>query len=637
MSESFYITTPLYYVNDEPHIGHAYTTVLADVISGYHRLFGEEVHFLTGTDEHGQKVADASKALNRTPLEHCDITSKRFLDVWEKLGIKNDDFIRTTEPRHEKVVKDILQQLFDKGDIYKKEYEGWYSVFEEQFFTEKDLVDGKDPIGGRPVEKIKETNYFFRMSNYQEWLIDHYTKHPDAVLPSFRLNEVLGFLKQPLNDLCISRPKSRLSWGIEIPWDTEYVTYVWFDALLNYYSATLTPPDGTSPKWPADYHLIGKDILTTHAVYWPTMLHAAGLEPPKHILAHGWWLSKDSSKMSKSKGNVVKPLDLVDVYGVESFRYFLMRDMVLGQDASFSEEMIIKRLNSDLANDLGNLLNRITKLIEQNFDGVIPEIEWNDEDKLIELAGFTNTKVHRLIDDLQIHAAIEETLQFVRAINKDITVAEPWKTVKTDKAAAGEALAKAAEGIRIAAIMLSPVMPENMKELLSRLGITDSDDVSWETAIWGDSLSGRKVAHGDPMFPRYKMPKPVQDQPKEKKAKKQDKNQEKKIDGLVTFDQFKEVELKTAKILEAEPVDKSDKLMKLQIEVGDEKRQLVAGIKQFYSADELVGKTIVIVANLKPAKIFGIESQGMLLAMRDGDNLTVLSPDAEVKSGIRLS
>ncbi len=637
MKKSFYITTPLYYVNDEPHIGHAYTTVLADVLAGYHRLFGEDVHFLTGTDEHGQKVADASALLDRTPLEHCDITSKRFNAVWDKLGIKYDDFIRTTEPRHEKVVKDILTQIYDNGDIYKKEYEGWYSVFEEQFFTEKDLVDGKDPIGRRPVELIKETNYFFKMSKYQDWLIERYESDPDSVVPSFRRNEVLGFLKKPLNDLCISRPKSRLSWGIEIPWDSDFVTYVWFDALLNYYTATLSPPEGKEVEWPADYHLIGKDILTTHSIYWPSMLHAAGLEPPKHILAHGWWMSDDASKMSKSKGNVVKPLDLADVYGSEPFRYFLMRDMVLGQDANFSEAAVVKRLNSDLANDLGNLLNRITKLITNNLDSTIPNVEWDDEDKLIELAGHTATKVHRNIDKLQIHAAIEETMQFVRAINRDIANAAPWNLVKTDLKAAGEVLTKAAESIRVSCVMLSPIMPELTSAILARLGVK-AENLQWDDSTWGSSLFGNTVTHGEALFPRYKMPKveETQKQPK----KKQDNKKEQKADvgeSLITFDQFKGIDLRTAKILEAEPVDKSDKLMKLQIDLGDEKRQLVAGVKEFYSAEDLVGKTVIVVANLKPAKIFGIQSNGMMLAMRDGDNLTIVSPDSDMKPGIRLS
>ncbi len=640
MSKPFYITTPLYYVNDEPHIGHAYTTVLADTLARYHRLFGDDVHLLTGTDEHGQKVEAAAKKLGRTPQEHCDITSKKFDDVWMKLGISYDDFIRTTEPRHKKVVCDILQQIYDAGDIYKKEYEGWYSVFEEQFFTEKDLIDGKDPIGGRPVELVKETNYFFKMSKYQDWLIQHYEDNPDAIVPSFRRNEVLGFLSQPLNDLCISRPKSRLSWGIEIPWDSDYVTYVWFDALLNYYTATLVTPDGKDVSWPADFHLIGKDILTTHAVYWPTMLKAAGLDIPRHILAHGWWLSKDASKMSKSAGNVVKPFDLVDVYGSDPFRYYLMRDMVVGQDSNFSEETVIKRLNSDLANDLGNLLNRVTKLLTQHFDGIVPEVVWDEEDPLIELSKATTHKVRQLINDLQIHSAIEETLQFVRAINRDITEAAPWTTVKTDKEQAGRDLARAAEGLRIAAVLLSPVMPVMIPEVLTRLGVTDADSVSWDSVEWGESLAGKSAAYGDALFPRYQKliqqeTKPtVKQQPKkEKKAKVAEETG----DGLISFNQFKQIDLRTAVVLEAEPIEDTDKLMKLKIDLGTEQRQLVAGIKQNYTPEQIIGKTIIVVANLQPAKIRGVESNGMLLAVREGDELRLLTPNDQVSPGLRVS
>ncbi len=329
MSKQFYLTTPLYYVNDEPHIGHAYTTILADVLARYHRLFGDDVHFLTGLDEHGQKVAAAASKLKRNPQVHCDEMVKIWKDVWEKIDISYDDFIRTTEPRHERVVAEILNNIYQKGDIYREQYEGWYSVFEERFFTEKDLVDGKDPLHGRPVERISETNYFFRMSKYQDWLIDYYNNHPDAVVPEFRLNEVLGFLRNPLGDLCISRPKSRLTWGIPIPWDDEYVTYVWFDALINYYSATVAPPDNLQVKWPAQVHLIAKDILTTHAVYWPIMLHAAGFDPPERILSHGYWLAKDDAKMSKSVGNVIRPFDLASRYSSDALRYVLMREMVV--------------------------------------------------------------------------------------------------------------------------------------------------------------------------------------------------------------------------------------------------------------------------------------------------------------------
>ncbi len=636
MAKKFYLTTPLYYVNDEPHVGHAYTTVLAEVITGFHRLFGEDVHFLTGTDEHGQKVADAAAKLGKTPQEHCDITSQRFSSIWDQLDIKYDDFIRTTEPRHKKIVNEILTKIYEQGDIYQQEYEGWYSVSEERFFTEKDLVDGKDPISGRPVTKIKEMNYFFKMSKYQDWLIDHYEKNPDAVLPHFRLNEVLGFLKQPLGDLCISRPKSRLSWGIPIPWDEDYVTYVWFDALLNYYTATVSPPEGKKPEWPADYHLIGKDILTTHAVYWPIMLHAAGLEPPRHILAHGWWLAKNNEKMSKTAGNVVKPLDLSTRYGSEAFRYVLMREMVVGQDATLSEESFVKRVNSDLANDLGNLVNRLTKLVTQNFEGVIPEYELEDENEVFEQAGRTAYEVRKKIEDLHIHSAIEEILQFVRAINRYVAVNEPWKAVKTDKESAGSVLAIAIEGVRIASVLLSPIMPNKTAELLVRIGINGNDGYKWDDVTWHKDDASRKVIHGDAIFPRIDAKKLAKSMEKQKPEKKR-VEAEKTGDEFVDFNDFKKIQLKTAKVLEAERVPDTDKLMVLQIEVGDEKRQIIAGIAQHYSVEEIVGKTIIIVANLKPAKIRGVESNGMLLAVHDDDKLRLITADSEVKSGLRLS
>ncbi len=638
MKKTFYLTTPLYYVNGEPHLGHAYTTILADVITRYHRLFGEQVHFLTGTDEHGQKVATAAQQAGRKPKEHCDLLANMFMEVWQKLGIRYDDFIRTTEPRHKEVVREILNSVYKKGDIYQKEYEGWYSVYEERFFMEKDLIDGKDPIGHRPVESIKEINYFFRMSKYQDWLIDHYTKNRDAVIPEFRLNEVLGFLRQPLGDLCLSRPKSRLSWGIPIPWDDDYVTYVWFDALINYYSATVHPPRGKSPQWPADFHLIGKDILTTHAVYWPIMLHAAGLEPPRHILAHGWWLAKDSEKMSKSAGNVVKPLDFADRYGTDTFRYVLMREMVIGQDASLSEESYIKRVNSDLANDLGNLVNRVTQIQSKYFPDMCLHLENTEEVEICELAKSTTAEVRKKLEDLQIHAAIEEILQFIRAINRDFTAAEPWRTAKSDPASAAGTIASALEGIRIAGVLLSPIIPEKVKVLMERIGAAKISGFIWEDVEWSATQRNKPALFGDPIFPRLELVEKKEPTTKELAQKpKQETISQTEEKKYVTIEQFRELDLRTAKILTAEPVPKTDKLMQLTIDVGGEIRPLVAGIAQHYSPEQLVGKTIIIVANLQPAKIRGIYSEGMLLAVHDVDSLRLLTPDGEVSVGCRIS
>ena len=435
----FYISTPIYYVNDKPHIGHAYTTILADVLSRYHRESGDDVFFLTGLDEHGQKVQQAAAEKKISPKSHCDEMAPRFINLWKDLHISNDDFIRTTETRHVKVVQSILKKVYENNDIYEDEYEGFYSVSEERFITDKEANSGDF----RDIKRIKEKNYFFKMSNYQESLIDHINKNPSFIQPVHRKNEVLGFLKQPLGDLCISRPKSRLSWGIELPFDEKYVTYVWFDALINYVTATGYGTDDNSYNnwWPCSCHLIGKDILTTHAVYWPTILMSAGIPLPQSIFAHGWWLS-GKSKMSKSIGNVVNPLDLIKDYGVDSVRYYLMREMVLGQDASFTMESFIKRYNSDLANDLGNLVGRITTLIERHFAGCIPEglgLEQAEKD-LIKSSDELHDVVSKNISLMRLSEAVEEIMQFVRSINRYMERSEPWKLAKNNIDKAGTVL-----------------------------------------------------------------------------------------------------------------------------------------------------------------------------------------------------
>lgn len=432
-TENFYVTTPIYYVNDKPHIGHAYTTVLADVLARYHRSLGDETFFLTGTDEHGQKVEKAAAARHLDPKAHCDEMVLRFQSLWERLGITNDRYIRTTEEFHKRVVRQILQELFDRGEIYKAEYTGWYCVGCERFFTEKDLVDGKCPDCGREVSAIVESNYFFRMSSYREWLIEYIETHPDFIQPSFRANETLGFLRKGLGDLCISRPKSRLSWGIELPFDPDYVCYVWFDALINYISGVgYLQDDAMFEKWwPASYHLIGKDILTTHSVYWPTMLKAIGLPMPKTIFAHGWWLT-GSTKMSKSLGNVINPMDMVDRCGVDAFRYFLMAEMSPGNDANFTEESFVARYNSDLANDLGNLLSRVLKMTLRSTDGVIPPpgAPTADEEEL-------NSEVSAAIDAMETSLAalkfdqgIAAAMNAVRAGNRYMEKTAPWTLAK---------------------------------------------------------------------------------------------------------------------------------------------------------------------------------------------------------------
>jgi len=495
MNKSFYITTPIYYVNDIPHIGHAYTTILADVLSRYQKQLGNDSFFLTGLDEHGQKVQDAATKRGIDPTDHCDEMSKRFTSLWERLHISNDDFIRTTENRHKNVVKEILKIVYNAGDIYEDEYEGLYSVSEERFITEKEADTGQF----RDIKKLKEKNYFFRMSKYQKALIAHINSNPKFIQPDHRKNEILGFLKQPLNDLCISRPKSRLSWGIELPFDSGYVTYVWFDALINYITAPGFLDDNISfdKYWPANMHLIGKDILTTHTVYWPTMLMSAGIELPKTIFAHGWWLMGDE-KMSKSSGNVINPMDLIDDYGVDPVRYYLMREMVLGQDANFTLKSFVNRYNSDLANDFGNLLSRISTLINKNYDGYIPKVSsLGDEEKRlksisIELVKKFDNNMLRM----SINEAIEETLQFVRNINRYFEHMAPWKLVKEDLKSAGTVLYTGAEALRICAVLLSPIMPQRIQILLSVLN-TESVDRNW-----GGLKSGTRLGEHKPLFPR---------------------------------------------------------------------------------------------------------------------------------------
>ena len=497
MSKTFYLTTPIYYVNDKPHIGHAYTTILADVLARYHRNAGRETFFLTGLDEHGQKVQQAAEDRGIEPQQHCDEMAPRFIDLWEKLHISYDDFIRTTENRHKKIVQMFLQKVYDAGDIYEDEYEGLYSVSEERFITEKEAESDEF----RDIKKLKEKNYFFKMGKYQDALIDHIKSNPKFIQPEHRKNEILGFLRQPLNDLCVSRPKSRLNWGIELPFDKEYVTYVWFDALINYITAPGFGKDHESfdKWWPVSYHLIGKDILTTHAVYWPTMLMSANIELPQSIFAHGWWLMGES-KMSKSIGNVINPMDLIDDYGVDPVRYYLMREMVLGQDSNFTMESFIQRYNSDLANDFGNLLSRVSTLMKKNYDGRIPDPgELSEAELRIKTEGESLCgTVNGMIKNMRLNEAIENTMQYIRSVNKYMEENAPWKLVKEDKSAAGKILYTAGEALRLGAVLLSPVMPNRTAILLDALNAPGVD------LSWGGLKPGETLKDHEPLFPRVK-------------------------------------------------------------------------------------------------------------------------------------
>lgn len=636
--KKFYITTPIYYVNDVPHIGHAYTTIAADVAARFKRLEGYEVFFLTGTDEHGQKVQEAAQNLKVDPQQHVDKLHQRFKELWVKLNISNSDFIRTTEERHKVLVCNILQTLFDKDEIYRDSYEGWYCTPCERFWTEKDLQEGDCPECRRKVEKIKEHNYFFRMGKYQEWLVDKIKSEPNFILPASRRNEVLGFLEKPLEDLCISRPKSRLPWGIPLPFDEEYVTYVWFDALINYISIHGSLDEiRASGYWPADHNMVGKDILTTHAVYWSTMLKAIDLEPPKNIFAHGWW-TVNGQKMSKSLHNVVEPNELADQFGVDVIRYFLLREVPFGLDGDFSHKALIGRLNSDLANNLGNLLNRTVNMMKKYFNGTIPTPATpGDEDSVLEgKAREVVDEVRRLYDELAFNKILQKIWELVDTTNQYIDKTGPWNLAKTDegKERLKTVMYNAAESLRILGVLLFPFMPKSCESLMLQLGVEKTIEEQGMRSLdnWGSLPSDTKTQKAKQLFPR------IEDKQAAKILAELEapKNDNKDDSGKITIDEFMKVDLRTGKILEAEKVKKSKKLIQLKVDIGTETRQILAGIAESYEPEKLIGRTVVIVANLKPAKLMGIESQGMVLAASNDGTILLAGFDQEPGQGIQV-
>ena len=624
-TRTFYLTTPIYYVNARPHAGHAGTTIMADAMCRYRRLAGDRVYLLTGTDEHGDNVARSAARAGVTPQGWADEIAGAFKDTWRRLGITNDDFIRTTEPRHATVVRRILQDLWDKGEIYFGEYGGNYCFGCERFYTDKEVVDGKCPDHQTALTFIKENKYFFRMSRYQEWLIQYIEEHPGFIQPERYRNEVLGFLREPLQDLSISRPKSRLQWGISLPFDDQYVTYVWFDALINYLSA-LGYPDGDLYRefWPNAQHLIGKDILKPHAVYWPTMLKAAGIPLYQRLNVHGYW-SYGGAKMSKSVGNVVEAFQLTDKYGYDAFRYFLLREMTFGLDANFTEEALVGRLNADLANDLGNLASRVTTLIAGAGGAVPAPGALTAEDTAVaESLARALRDANTAMADFAFQRALAGIWEFIGAVNRYVDSQAPWALAKdpAKKERLGTVLYTLAESLRCLGILLDPFLPEAAAKLRAAIG---TGTPSMADLVWGRLAVGTRVARMPALFPRI-----------ESRPAASEKKAEPAAAARIPIDDFSKVELRVAEVIAAENLPKSKKLLKLTVRLGEETRTVVAGIAEHYGPADLVGRKVVIVANLAPATLMGVESNGMVLAASHEGQLALLTLDKELPSGSKV-
>ncbi|MCU0848360.1 MAG: methionine--tRNA ligase [Spirochaetes bacterium] len=640
MDKVFYVTTPIYYVNAEPHIGHAYTTILADFMCRLHRMLGYDSYFLTGTDEHGDKINIAARDHGTTPQEYADRISGIFKKTWEDMGLDFNDFIRTSEQRHEQVVREILQKVYDSGDIYFGSYGGYYCVGCERFFTEKEMVDGKCPDHDRKLDYIEEKNYFFKMSKYQGWLTDHITANPDFIRPERYRNEVLSMLRgEALEDLCISRPKTRLSWGITLPFDENFVTYVWFDALINYVSA-LGYPDGEKYKkyWSSAQHIIAKDIVKPHGIFWPTMLKSAGLPLYGNLNVHGYW-NMDEAKMSKSLGNVVRPLDLVSRYGGDQIRYFFLREMTFGNDARFSEDVIVDRINYDLANDLGNLVNRTLNMLNKFFDGKVPAFEPGepaDRDEIRKRLRSSAEGYISFASAFQTSLGIERMWEFVRHLNKYIDQYKPWQLSKEGRTAAlSSVMRNLLESIYSVAFLLSPMLVNSSAVLMSAMR-RSAAEFDLESILSMEQLEeGYRIKEVGILFPRLEKAAAAEEEGKNDGAKKEKTMEE----GLVDIQDFAKIDIRVAKILKAERIEGSDKLLELQVDSGLDERTIIAGIAQAYDPESLPGKKILLVANLKPAVIFKKKSFGMLLAAKKdrGDRPVLIEVHESVPTGARLS
>jgi methionyl-tRNA synthetase len=635
-----YVTTPIYYVNDVPHIGHAYTTIIADTMARYYRLQGKETFFLTGTDEHGQKIEEAAKSRGRSPQEYADEISGKFRELWDYFDISYDKFIRTTDADHKLGVQKAFEKMFEKGDIYKGEYEGYYCVSCETFFTETQLMDGEGcPDCGKPTKLVKEESYFFRLSNYQEKLLKWYNEDERCVLPKGKKNEVISFVKQGLRDLSITR--TSFDWGIKLPAslnDEKHVMYVWLDALLNYITALgYGKEEENMHFWPATMQLVGKDILRFHAIYWPAFLMSLDLPLPKHVGAHGWW-TRNGEKMSKSKGNVVNPKEVADAYGLENFRYFMLREVPFGQDGDFSQKALIDRINSDLGNEFGNLLNRIIGMSGKYSDFKITsqDVKALHVKELNEVEAILN-EVETKLNELQTNRYLEDLWKVLAIANGAITAHEPWTKIKNGDTKGALALVGLVANILArVSILVSPIMPQTAKKIANAMQFEITTQSYEKYILNKELLEDFVIEKIPPLFPKIEeelmdTPEPTlkQEEPKEKK-----KETPTKEESIITIDQFFQTSLKIGTILEATEVANSDRLLQLKVDLGEsEPRQIIAGIKEYYAPQELINTQVCVVANLKPAKIMGLLSQGMLLAAKDKDGLALMRPEKPKTSG----